>query len=325
MFLEKYKIAASLLYIVIFSTIGVNLVYSRIFNISIVNSQNIEPYSIALEGVFAVLHEKGYEEKTNLNIGYYDLERSLEENFDVVGELKNKKPDLIITLGTDATRKIKKEINFIPVVFSMVLNPVESGLVKSIQCSGNNLTGASLDVSPKMQFEVLKEILPQVKKIGVIYDPHKTGDMIERSIQPARELNLNLIKIAVTSPKEVPNAIGNLIEEMDVLWIIADSTVVSKYSLEYMLMAALKAKIPVMGYTSHMVRLGAIFCLNCDYEDIGRQAGELSCEILKGVEPNSLPVTLPRKTHLILNLKVAERLGEEIPLSLLEKSYKIFE
>lgn len=323
-FLNRYKAGINLLCIIIFFSINANFVHTKTFDVCIVKIERVGPYEVALRSFLKELEEKGYKEGSNLNLTFYNLKSDSEKKIDYITEIKSRKPDLIITFGTEATKIIVQKIRNVPVVFSMVLNPVESGLIKSIQHSGNNLTGCAMNISPKLQFKVLKEALPQAEKVGVVYDSRKTGDMIRKAMHSAKKMNLELVRISIASPREVPKAIRSLIDKVDVLWIIADTTVISKQSLQYMLTVALREKIPVIGYADHIVKAGALFSLSCDYEDIGRQSGELSSKILKGVKPNSLPIALPRKAHLVINLKVAETLGLNIPRSLLEKSNKIF-
>ena len=322
MSLKKYKVMIGLLFITIFYAIPV---YPKTFNICIVKDKNVEPYELALKGCLKALREKGYKEGNNLVLTYYNLEKEQRRNFIIINKIKKKSPDLIITFGTNASTILKKWISNIPVVFSMVLHPIETGLVKKVRGSGDNFTGASMNIIPELQFKVLKDVLPQVKKVGVIYDPKNTGDLIKTAVQLAEKYDLQLIKKDVFSPKKVPLAINHLIKKIDVLWLVADSTVVSYQSLQYILKVALKANVPVIAQAGYVVKMGALISLECEYEDIGRQSGELACKILEGEKLINLPVTVPRKKLLTINLKVANALGLKIPFPILKKAHKIFE
>jgi putative ABC transport system substrate-binding protein len=151
-----------------------------------------------------------------------------------------------------------------------------------------------------------------------------TGDTITRVIQAAKECDLKLIKKDVFSPKEVPLAIKRLIKKIDVLWLVADTTVISYQSLQYILEIALKAKVPVIAQANYVVEMGALIGLECDYKDIGMQSGELVYKILEGEKPVNLQTTVPRKTILTINRKVAGVLGLKIPFSVLKRAHKIF-
>ena len=99
---------------------------------------------------------------------------------------------------------------------------------------------------------------------------------------------------------------------------------ISERALRYILSVTFKKRIPVMGYAIHMVKKGTLMGLSCDYEDIGRQGGELFWEVINGKKPATLPVTFPRKVFLSVNVRVAEGMEIDIPTQVLEEAYKIF-
>ncbi|MCK4532534.1 ABC transporter substrate-binding protein [bacterium] len=317
MLLKKQKVIITLLFIAV---LCVPSVYSKTSSICIIKNRKVKPYEIALKGCLNVLRKKGCKKK----ITYYDLEGNSKRNYFIINKIRKKNPDLIISFGTKASKILKKKINDIPVVFTMVLNPIETGLINKIRSSEDNFVGASMNVPPEHQFKLLKEVLPQGKKVGVIYDSKKTGDTITIAIQAAKKCDLELIKENVFSPEEVPIAINRLIKKIDVLWLIADTTVISYQSLQYILKIALKEKIPVIAQANYVVEMGALIGLECDYKDIGIQSGELACKILKGEKLVNLQTTVPRKTILTINSKVAEVLGLKIPFSVSERAHKIF-
>ena len=318
----KCKIMVFLLYMIVFLGKAEGFSSTKLFNICVVKSLNIKPYNVALEGFLEVLQKKGYSEGENLILNYYLIERRKEN---IIEEIRDKKPDLILTIGTEATQKIwQAGVADIPVVFSMVLGPVERGFVKTRQKSGNNFTGASMDIPSNAQIKAIKSVIPQAKKIGVVYNPLETGKVVERTVSLVKRVGLELKAIAITSPKEVPDAITNLVNKIDVLWLVPDSTVVSEQSLPYILSRTLKNRIPVLGYAAYVVKKGALLGLSCDYEDIGRQAGELSLEILRGEKPSNLPITVPRRTLLSVNIKAAKRVEIEVPPHVLKEAYEVF-
>ncbi len=321
MFLKKHKVLVNLLLIAIFY---IPPLYSKTCHICIITNRKIEPYEIALRGCLNVMKKRGYREKDNIVFTYYDLEKNEKNSLLLLKRIKRKKPDLIISFGTKASKILKKKIKNIPVVFSMVLNPVESGLVNKIISPEGNFIGASMNVLPESQFKLLKEVLPWVQKVGVIYDSKKTGDTITTALPSAKKYDLELIRKDVFSPKEVPLAINRMIKKIDVLWLIADTTVISYQSLQYILKIALKAKVPVIAQANYVVEMGALIGLECNYKDIGMQSGELVCKILEGEKPVNLQTTVPRKTLLLINLKVARALGLKIPFSVSKRAHKLF-
>ncbi len=323
--IEYKKVVFFLLYFGIFfigKTEAISL--DKTINLYVVNSLNIEPYNNALTGFFYVLEEKGYNEGENLVLNYYLLKGEKDVK-NIVKDIKQNNPDLILTVGTEATKKIlEAEIKNIPVIFLMVLDPKENGFVESNQRPGKNFTGTTMKISAKMQLKAIKSVIPKIKKVGVIYNPEETGKLIEGAVSFSKKNKIELKAISVFFPKEVPDVLNVLIREIDLLWVVPDETVISEQSLCYILSFTFKKRIPVMGYASHIVQRGALLALSCDYEDIGRQGGELFWEVINGKNPGILPVTFPRKAFLSVNVRVAEQMGIEIPVQVLEEAYKIF-
>jgi putative ABC transport system substrate-binding protein len=134
--------------------------------IAVIKSWDLDSYNNALKGFNEVLEKKGIKPWL---LDDYNMQGSEEKGREITRQIASKKPDLVLTLGTRATRIAVQDIKDVPVVFSMVLEPVASGLIESMACSGNNLTGASLDIPIKVQFETLKVVVPGLKKIGVLY------------------------------------------------------------------------------------------------------------------------------------------------------------
>ena len=288
--------------------------------IAVIKSRDIALYNIALEGFNKALKDKGI----YANLVQYDIKASKEEGYKVAAQIKLRKPELILTLGSQATKIAKESIEDIPVVFSMVLNPVDSGLVDSMQSSGNNLTGVSMDIPIRDQFENLKMVVPRrVKRIGVLYNPKETGAVVAQALKVAKEMGLELIVKPVNSKKDVPEALKELCRRIDVLWSVADSTVFSPQSTRFIILHTLRNRIPFMGLSPSYVKAGALLALSWDYEDIGRQSGEIAAKVLAGKKPADLPIAAPRKIFLLLNLRTAEQIGIKIPPDVINRAKEV--
>ncbi len=134
-------------------------------------------------------------------------------------------------------------------------------------------------------------------------------------------MGLILKTFPVKSAKEIPE-----IKEMkiDALWLIPDLVVCQPTVIGHILRSSLKHKIPVMGVSQSYVKAGALLALSCDYEDIGRQSGEIALRILNGESLVDIPVSVARKTKLYLNLAVAERLRIKIPRDIIKRAEEVF-
>lgn len=279
-------------------------------------SLEVEPYETALKSFKETLKRKGYD----LNVEELVLKEDTKQKDSILSKIRRKNPPLIVTLGSAATAFISERIKDTPVVFCMVLNPMASGFIRSMNESGNNLTGASLDIPLGVQFEALRSVIPSLRKVGVIYNPQETGSVIQQATKVAKEMGLELVSIPISSEEEVPKAVRTLGGRVDALWSVADSTVFSSGSTEFILLHTLRNGIPFMGLSPAFVKAGALMALAADYQEVGVQCGELAVRVLSGDHPSSLPITMPQTITLYLNLKTAEIIGLKIPSDRMKKA-----
>ncbi|MBU2462281.1 ABC transporter substrate-binding protein [bacterium] len=283
--------------------------------IACIKSGDLSPYNTALEGFVQGLEEAGFDVWLN---SYTTKEEA------VVKKILEKKPALVLALGSDASKLAKERIaGKIPVLFSMVLNPVSTGLLKSMDTPEPNFTGVSLDIPPYLQFAKLQALLPKAKKLGVIYNPSSSGLIIQQARREATSLGLELIEKRVTKASDVPAALKSLRGECDALWMVPDPVVYSSKSAEYVLLFTLRHSIPFIGISANWVKAGALSAVSCDYRDIGLQGAEQASKILRGTPPQEIPPAIPRKTYLSINLKTAQRLNVKIPKDLLAEAKEI--
>ena len=259
----------------------------------------------------------------NLSIKEYDMKGKLNVGKSVIGKIKKSirsknPPKAILTIGGPATMLVQEAITEIPILFCMVTNPKKKGF------SGNNIRGITSDVPINVQIDKLKAIVPGVKSIGVIYNPKNTDNIIQEVEQVASEIGLNSILYEVSSQKEVPSAIRNVIKKVDALLIITDSTVVNKNSFEYIITTTLENKIPTISYTDYLVKAGLLASLTPDYFSIGEQAGNVVCKLQENESNTLTSIISPKKLNLAINLKTANRIGLKISPNILDsaKVYK---
>jgi putative ABC transport system substrate-binding protein len=280
-------------------------------------SVEAEPYTVAFRAFQDALSRQGQQ----VQIKEYLLKEGAAKER-ILAEIRSRPPSLILAMGSTATSLAHAQLKEVPIVFCMVLNPIASGLVQSMQSSGNNLTGASLDIPVKLQFEALQSVLPSARRVGVLYNPRETEKVVAPAAKTAATLGLELVTLPVTSPEEVQEMVEALPKKkIDALWSVADSTVfASSRSVEFLLRRTLEARIPVMGLSPTFVKAGALLALSVDYKDVGLQCGEQAALVLAGQAPSSLPITVPRKVTLYINLNVARAIGLTLADRILDKA-----
>lgn len=248
-----------------------------------------------------------------IDISTYDLAGNMENGNKIAWEIQKSKPNLVLTVGTTASLSAKKWLKNIPIVFCMVLNPVSSGLVDNMESPGGNITGASLDIPIRTQFEYIKSIAPNTKSIGVLYNPGETGAVIQTADKTAKSMNLILYARAIRSEREIPDALKGLLGKVDFLWSVADGIVFEPKSTQYILLNTLKTGVPFMGLSPSFVKAGALVALSCSYSNIGKQAAEIAGRILRGEQPARIPISTPIEVSLSINLKTAGQIGLNVP------------
>jgi putative tryptophan/tyrosine transport system substrate-binding protein len=296
-------------WVAIWCLLGPQLLFAQ-DSVVVIKSLEAKPYEDALQGLKEALAAKGFQPI----LREYTYTEGRGDAIKLLSDIQNRRPGLIVTLGSAATTLMHSRVQELPMVFCMVLNPVASGFVQSMQASGNNLTGASLDVPAKVQFETLKAVVPSVKRVGVLYNPRETGQVVESAVLEAAEVGLELILSPLDSSEKLQESLANLQRRIDALWSVADSTVfASDRSIEFLLRQTLQYKLPFMGLSPAFVKAGALLALSVDYRDVGMQCGEQVAAVLGGRPPMSLPISVPRRLTLYLNMNVARAIGVEIP------------
>lgn len=221
--------------------------------IAVIKSLDILPYSEALEG---------FKEVVPASFREFSIEDS-EARAAAASSLRRREPDLIFALGTEALRLAKKELKGIPVVFAFVLTP-EAVIGKDRP----DITGVNMNTPPVEQFKALLRILPDARRIGVIYDQAKTQRLINEGLEDTRSLGLNLITYGITAKPEAINAVAKMKGQVDALWLVPDTTVLTPEFLEHLLLFSFGNRVPIIGLSDKHVRNGALFALSFDYEDL---------------------------------------------------------
>lgn len=150
---------------------------------------------------------------------------------------------------------------------------------------------------------------PSQKNIGVIYDPTKTGGIISKATVVAEKFGFNLIKSEILSEKEVASALKNIITRIDALWIIPDSTVVTKNSLDTIFKKTFKNRLSTFCTSNAIVKAGALISISPDYRYTGLQAAQLAQTLLNAPKTISLDIKQPDKLKLTVNTQTAETIG----------------
>ncbi|MEW5993002.1 MAG: ABC transporter substrate-binding protein [Candidatus Zixiibacteriota bacterium] len=251
------------------------------------------------------------------------INQSPEQDELVIDSLRHIGPKLLLTIGSAATQFAKQHFADIPTVFAAVMYPELSGFVRSASEPGGNITGASLDIPVKVQFKYFKQIVPNLKFVGVLYTD-STASLIPPARATAWSLGLTLIAIKVSDIKELPGALDSIASASQGIWSLADPNLFDPQTTRYILLNTMRKGIPFMGFSRHVVESGALFALDFDYKAVGRQAGEIVNRVIEGEPPSSIHVTSADIIWFHYNEKTAQHLDVTIPPELAAVAKEVY-
>jgi putative ABC transport system substrate-binding protein len=234
------------------------------------------------------------------------------------GEVRENGTGLILALGSLALETASREAEGVPVVAGMVLREADIRRTRGA-------TGVFLEFPLESQFAWLRRLLPEARRVGVVYNPAENQGTIEAAAKVAGRMGLELIAREVAAPAELPAALESLANRAEVLWGISDNVVVTPQTAKSLLLFSFRNRIPFVGLSTAWVKAGAFYALDRDYRDIGRQCAELALKVLAGGDAGSLVPVPPRLTNLSLNLKTAERMKVPVSPSLRREAVQLFQ
>ncbi len=293
----KYTAPIIILWTLLFSTYCAHAEETAI----VIKSQNLSAYNKVVEGF------QNECLKNNITIkSIYDLNGKMKVGQKIVRKIRKKKPDIVLAIGVLAATVVKEEIEDIPVVFCMVINHARFQLAKP------NITGISTEIAIGSQMKGFQSILKTLKNLGVIYDTSKTGNIVKNAEKKIEDAGINLVKYKIDSSGKVSGAMEELMGKIDALWLLPDSTVVTKKTFGLIKTATIESKTPLLCTSDAFVKAGALAAVSSEHKDVGRQAAGLARRILELPSTGSLGVVYPEHIKLTVNTDTAEMLGLEL-------------
>lgn len=272
------------------------------------------------QGLLDGLKAKGYEEGKNLEFDYKTAQGNPAIAVQIARQFIGEEPDVLVGIATPTAQALVSATRNIPIVFTAVTDPVGAKLVKTLEKPGKNVTGLS-DLSPVDQHVALiKELMPTVKTIGVVYNPGEANAVSIMALlkESTAKHGLTLVEATALKSADVQSATQAISAKSDVLYALIDNTVAS--AIEGMIVAANQAKTPVFGAATSYVERGAVASLGFDYYQIGVQTADYVAAILEGANPGDLDVKVAQGSDLVLNKTAADKLGFVIPKSVLDRA-----
>jgi putative ABC transport system substrate-binding protein len=274
----------------------------------------------ARKGIKDELAAAGYEEGRNLDFVFESAQGSPATAAQIARKFVGDAPDVIVPISTPSAQAVVGATKEIPVVFTAVTDPLGAKLVASLERPGGNVTGMS-DLSPiDLHLDLVKQIAPDTRRLGVIYNPGEANSVtlveLIRKEAPARALEM--VEAAAPRSADVLPAAQSLVGRVDAIYVPTDNTVVT--ALEAVVKVGTDNQLPVFAGDTDSVPRGAIAALGFNYYDLGRQTGKIVARVLTGANPGDIPVEGVQITELYVNLGAAAAMGVTIPPELLQRA-----
>lgn len=279
------------------------------------------------EGFLLGLEEEGIVEGENLTVEYKNAAADMGTTGQISNSFASDKVDMICAVATPAAQSAYNAAmdKGIPVIYTAVTDPVQAELAGEDGTPVGEVSGTSDKLPVEAQLEMIRAILPEAKKIGIMYTTSEANSMsaIEEYKGLVGKYGFELVEKGISTTADVPLAADSLLGEADCITNITDNTVVA--SLPTILEKAGEKGIPVFGSEIEQVRNGCLAAEGLDYIALGKQTGKMAAQVLKGEKKASeMPYEIITEPGFYVNNKVAADLGIKVPEDLLESAVEQF-
>ncbi|MDR9783347.1 ABC transporter substrate-binding protein [Rhizobium redzepovicii] len=279
----------------------------------------------ARKGVLDALTAAGYKEGENLKFVFESAQGNPATAAQIARQFAGDEPNVIVPISTPSAQAVVSSTRDIPVVFTAVSDPLGAQLVKNMDKPGGNVTGLS-DMSPVAEhLALIKEILPDVKTIGYLYNSGEANSVSLLAVlkAEAEKAGLKVVESAATKSAEVQGAARALVGRADAIYIPTDNTIIS--ALEGAVAVAEESKLPLFTADTDSVSRGSVAALGFNYYDVGKQTGEIVVRVLEGENPGDIAVKTAAGSDLVVNKAAAAKMGVTLPESVLSRANKVIE
>jgi ABC-type uncharacterized transport system substrate-binding protein len=293
---------------------------SSAFKIVLVQYNDSPLSELSQEGIREGLTHSGLKEGTDYSLKVYNAQGDISTLNLIFDAVINEKPNLVFVTSTPTLQVAVKKIRDIPVIFSVVADPLLAGAGTSFEEHLPNVTGISTMGDYSGMIDLIKLILPEVKKIGTLFTPGEINSVrnMEELKNYAESSGIELVSVPVTSSAEAADAAMSLaaMQPSIVCQIVDNLTSVSIASI---LKVCNDKNIPMFGFVSDQAEKGAVVVLSRDYRQAGIDAVRQAKKIMDGSEPSLLPFEFVSKTNIIINQEAAAKYGITVPEEVLTK------
>ncbi|MBB1512482.1 MULTISPECIES: ABC transporter substrate-binding protein [unclassified Tessaracoccus] len=276
----------------------------------------------AQQGFIDALAEAGYVEGENAEFDLQNAQGDQSTLTNIANTFASSDYDGFLAIATPTAQSLANVITDRPIVFAAVTDPVEAGLVSSWDAPDANITGVS-DLNPmKEQLELIKEALPEVATVGIVYSSGEVNSEVQvtEAEEAAGEMGIEIVSATVTNSSEVQQAAESL--DVDAYLIPTDNTVVS--AAESLIQVAEQKQKPVFASDESTMERGAAAGLSVNYTQQGKDAAAVFLKLLEGTPASEIAVETQKEFDLFVNVEGAAKQGLTLPEAIVSRATKQF-
>ena len=283
--------------------------------------------------ILARLRQRGYDDGRNVIVDYRYADGKAELLPSLATDLVAIPVDLIVAIGTPASRAALSATRTIPIVMARIGDPVGYGLVSSLARPGGNATAVSVFTQELAQkrLEVLKDAVPGLSRIAALYQPNfpPSENELKQFTAAAPALKVQVYPVAVGGPASLtessPDIVSDIMSRSPQALFVASSLLFELMYPSQIVDLAFKSGLPALYVRREYVEIGGLMSYGVPYAEMCRTAADYIAKILEGEKAGELPVQLPVKIELVVSLKAAKALGVTIPPLLLARADEVIE
>lgn len=274
------------------------------------------------KGIIAALKENGYTPGKNIRVDFQNAQNDQSNLKTMSQRFENEDASVMIGIATPSAQSLANTTKTTPIVMGAISDPVGAGLVKNLKNPGNNITGVMHKEPINRQVQLIKQLLPDLKTVGVLHtsSDDSSSSEVKEFTELAHKEGIDVKDYTITSTNDIQQVSASMASNVQAIYIPNDNTVASGF--QTVLKNADQNNIPVFPSTSEMTRQGGLSTVSVSQYELGKMTGQMAAEILKGKDPAKMAVRYPTNGITYLNLKQANKLGISVPAQLVQQVEK---
>lgn len=287
----------------------------KVYKIGVTQIQDHPSLDNCRKGFIEGLKNQGFIEGKNIEIEFVSAQGDMAMNTQIAQKFANEGKDLVCGIATPSAQALYASCfdKKIPVIFNAVSDPVEANLAKSPDETLEGVTGISDRLPVEEQLKLIRALLPDAKKIGILYTTSEPNSIstLRNYKELAPKYGFEIVDKGIAKQAEITQACDLILNEVDCISNMTDNTVVA--ALGVVLEKANAKNIPVFGSEEEQVKNGCVASAGLDYVKLGIQAGEMAAKVLKGTDIKTLPYEVLKENKITINNTAAQKLGITVP------------